>query len=157
MLDFKYLDEVVKLARDNDSNALAEIYAATCKKQYAFALGYLGDEFSAQDALQECYSNVFNSISLITDGHMAIAFVAKANLEACFALKKINSSQSVKIGSGEYSIRRIQRLTLSESMCLLLRYACGMSLRQTARLLEIRVESARGYIKSGRENLNEKV
>ena len=36
-LDYEYLDRLLKKAKEDDSDALAELYAATYRKQYRYA------------------------------------------------------------------------------------------------------------------------
>ena len=45
-----------------DSDAFAELYAATYQRLYHFAYHYLKDEYLAQDALQETYILVLKNI-----------------------------------------------------------------------------------------------
>lgn len=54
-LDYKHIANLVSRAQSGDSNAFAELYAATYQRQYLYAYRYLKDEFLAQDALQETY------------------------------------------------------------------------------------------------------
>ena len=42
-LDYNYIESLVEMAKDNDSNALAELYAATYQVQYAYSYHYLKD------------------------------------------------------------------------------------------------------------------
>ena len=51
-LNFLYLSSLVRKAQVGDSDAFAEIYALTYKKQYNFACHYLRDEYLAQDVVQ---------------------------------------------------------------------------------------------------------
>ena len=51
-LDYKYIAKLVSRAQTGDSDAFAELYAATYQRQYHFAYRYLKDEYLAQDALQ---------------------------------------------------------------------------------------------------------
>ena len=51
-LDYSYLASLVSRVQDGDSNAFAELYAATYQKEYRFAYKYLKEEYLAQDALQ---------------------------------------------------------------------------------------------------------
>ena len=48
-LDYNYIAGLVEHALTGDSDAFAELYAATYQKQYTFAYCYLKDEFLAQD------------------------------------------------------------------------------------------------------------
>ena len=52
-LDQQYIAGLADLAVLGDSNAFAELYAATFQQQYRFSYDYLQDEYLARDALQE--------------------------------------------------------------------------------------------------------
>lgn len=54
-LDYKYIANLVTRAQAGDSDAFAELYAATYQRVYMFSYRYLRDEYLAQDALQETY------------------------------------------------------------------------------------------------------
>ena len=47
-LDYQYLAKIVTRAQAGDSDAFAELYAATYQKQYRFACKYLREEYLAQ-------------------------------------------------------------------------------------------------------------
>ena len=158
MLDLNYLSEVVHMAQGGDSNAFAEIYAATYKKQYAFALGFLGDRYRAQDALQECYERVYNGLSTISGGYMLISWITQNNFEVCAAYKYEPegidyNAVNFEIRHHVYTVRQALRLTATESMCVILRYFCGLTKRQAASLLELKRMPLGRYTKSGRNNL----
>ncbi len=57
-LDQQYIAGLADLAVLGDSNAFAELYAATFQQQYRFSYDYLQDEYLARDALQETYIQV---------------------------------------------------------------------------------------------------
>ena len=161
-LDAKYLSEVVLLAQGGDSNAFAEIYAATYRKQYAFALGYLGNEISAQDALQTAYINALNGLTALDDGSMVVAWLTLFNFDICSRLRCDAEGRdanliSVKVKGTEYKLGRLKRLTTSESAAAILRYHCGFSKGQIASLLEIKRSAVRRYLRSARLNLSEGV
>lgn len=51
--DIRYLAELVEQVQKGDSDAFAELYASTYKRQYQLAYSYLKDEYLAQDTMQE--------------------------------------------------------------------------------------------------------
>ena len=61
-LDQQYIAGLADLAVLGDSNAFAELYAATFQQQYRFSYDYLQDEYLARDALQETYIQVCSGI-----------------------------------------------------------------------------------------------
>lgn len=51
-LNIQYIAGLVLRARQNDSDAFAELYALTYNKVYNYARHYLRDDFLAQDAMR---------------------------------------------------------------------------------------------------------
>ena len=86
VLDYNYLADLVINAQNGDSDAFAELYAATYQKQYNFAYSYLKDEFLAQDALQEIYITALRNLSKLRDPMLLIAWLNQINFRICFHL-----------------------------------------------------------------------
>lgn len=80
VLDYNYLADLVINAQNGDSDAFAELYAATYQKQYHFAFSYLKDEYLAQDALQETYILALRNLSKLRDPMLLIAWLNQINL-----------------------------------------------------------------------------
>lgn len=88
VLDYNYLADLVINAQNGDSDAFAELYAATYQKQYHFAFSYLKDEYLAQDALQETYILALRNLSKLRDPMLLIAWLNQINFRVCFHLHK---------------------------------------------------------------------
>ena len=88
VLDYNYLADLVINAQNGDSDAFAELYAATYQKQYHFAFSYLKDEYLAQDALQESYILALRNLSKLRDPMLLIAWLNQINFRVCFHLHK---------------------------------------------------------------------
>ena len=71
-LDYDYISTLVSRARTGDSDAFAELYAATYQKEYRFAYNYLKDEYLAQDALQETYILALKNLYTLRDSKLFI-------------------------------------------------------------------------------------
>ena len=85
-LDYNYIAELVVSAQNGDSDAFAELYAATYQKQYHFAYSYLKDEYLAQDALQETYIIALKELSKLHDPMLLIAWLNQINFRVCYQL-----------------------------------------------------------------------
>ena len=83
-LDYQYLAALVQSAKQGDSDAFAEIYAATYRKQYKFARHYLRDEFLAQDAVQEAYIHALKHIADVKDPSLFLAWLNQITFRVCF-------------------------------------------------------------------------
>lgn len=87
-LDYNYVADLVVNAQTGDSDAFAELYAATYQRQYYFAYTYLKDEYLAQDALQETYIIALKNLSKLKDPMLLIAWLNQINFRVCFHLQK---------------------------------------------------------------------
>lgn len=87
-LDYNYIANLVVNAQLGDSNAFAELYAATYQKEYHFAYCYLRDEHLAQDALQETYILALKNISKLKDPMLVVAWLNQINFRVCYQLQK---------------------------------------------------------------------
>lgn len=87
-LDYNYVADLVVNAQAGDSDAFAELYAATYQRQYHFAYTYLKDEYLAQDALQETYIVALKNLSKLKDPMLLIAWLNQINFRVCFRLQK---------------------------------------------------------------------
>ena len=95
-LDYEYLDRLLKKAKEDDSDALAELYAATYRKQYRYACQYIEDPFLAQDILQDVYICAFENIESLDDSRCLASWLEEINGRICHeaSLQDHVSSQS---------------------------------------------------------------
>ena len=95
-LDYEYLDRLLKKAKEDDSDALAELYAATYRKQYRYACQYIEDPFLAQDILQDVYICAFENIESLDDSRCLVSWLEEINGRICHeaSLQDHVSSQS---------------------------------------------------------------
>lgn len=97
-LDYNYMAELVVNAQGGDSDAFAELYAATYQKQYQFAYSYLKDEYLAQDALQETYIIALKELSKLKDPMLLVAWLNQINFRVCFHLHKKQKRYDAEMG-----------------------------------------------------------
>lgn len=88
VLDYKYIAKLVSRAQLGDSDAFAELYAATYKRQYLYAYRYLKDEYLAQDALQETYILALKHLADLKDPTLVISWLNQINFRVCYNLYK---------------------------------------------------------------------
>lgn len=144
-LDMNYIADLIIQAQDNDSNAFAEFYAATFQQQYTFAMGFLKNEFQAQEVLQKSYTQALSMLARIRDPMMIISWLTRITLRCCMDVKGITGSFAVSVGSKRYSVARMMNLPMTESLTLLLRYVCNMDDRKISKVLEIRRKEVHTY------------
>jgi len=152
-LDLGYIADVVRRAQEGDSNAFAELYAATCQKQYAFAAALLGNELTAQEALQQTYIRALKDITKLREPSMAVAWLNQLNLRECLRMRGDGEGGTVRISGADFGIRQIMGLPLSEAQAILLRYLCRMRGRRIASFLEMRPVEAKRCVDRGLSRL----
>lgn len=181
-LDYKYIAKLVSRAQIGDSDAFAELYAATYQHQYLFSLRYLKDEYLAQDALQETYILALKNLTKLKDPTLVISWLNQINFRVCYNMNKKqmfynqemnmtdeflenmeqnshdkieNSPEDfiVKIDTQEYVLNQILKLPFTESQVILLRYYQNMKLDEIAQLMDISRSSVKRYLNAGRERL----
>ncbi len=175
-LDYKYLGDLVVKAQHGDSNAFAELYAATYQKQYRYSYRYLKDEYLAQDALQETFIQVLRNINRLRDPELFIAWLGRINFRVCYDMKKklgsggmveegiaeiegIHSQEgrpeeeAVEVDSRKYIMEQIMSLPVTESQAIIMRYYQNMQLDEIADQLNVSRSSVKRYLKAGKEHL----
>lgn len=183
--DYHYIAELVIRAQANDSDAFAELYAATYQRQYHFSCRYLKDECLAQDALQETYTIALESISKLREPSLVIAWLNQINFRVCYnlstkqqryntELKEYNDALLAEIGPpymqngktdpealaiqgdfSQYLIDQVLKLPFTESQVILLKYYQHMKQDEIARLMDISRSSVKRYLASGLKRLQQ--
>lgn len=161
-LDLNYIADLVIQAQEGDSNAFAELFAATHQKLYAFARDFLGDDFLAQEALQSSYIEALKNISKLRQTTLVIPWLNQLALRNCLRIQaqraqlapdsrdnEIPENRALQLGGRRYAVRQVLTLPFSEAQAILLRHLCGLSLRDAASLLELRRGAALRAIDSG--------
>ena len=87
-LNTGYIAGLVLRARQDDSDAFAELYAMTYNKVYNYARHYLRDDFLAQDAMQEVYILALKNLSKLNDPTLFIAWLNRISFHVCFDMSK---------------------------------------------------------------------
>lgn len=176
--DYQYLSSLVEQVKIGDSNAFSELYTATYQKQYRFAIGYLRDEYLAQDAIQELYILVLKNMQKLKDPNLFISWINQINFRVCFdmaekrrrALGELEEDENLEryahptsehgpefevLREDErvYLLQRIKSLPLLESKAIAMRYYRNMKLEDIATAMECSRSSVKRYIASGLQKL----
>lgn len=172
--DYQYIASVVQQAQKKDSDAFAELYAATYQKCYRFACRYLHDADLAEDALQEIYTLVFKKIQTLRDPKLFISWLNQITFRVCFNMQKKNEGQTVPLEQAEdiasadaspeemiisvdeknFVFRQIMGLPSTEAQVIILRYYNNAKEDEIAGLLGISKSSVKRYLASGRKKLS---
>lgn len=177
-LDYQYLASLVEKTKAGDSNAFAELYAATYQKQYRFAYHYLKDEYLAQDAIQEVYILVLKNISKLHDAKVFVSWINQINFRICFDMSQkqnrhiqelnatvvleiteeldvaANPEQTIAMKDEKaYILEKIRALPMYESQAIIMRYYNNMRLDEVASAMDCSRSTVKRYLASGREKL----
>ena len=178
-IDHNYIGKLVELSRAGNSDAFAELYAATYQKRYLFSYYYLKDKYLAQDALQETYILAFKNLSTLTDPKLFVSWLNQINFRVCFDMaekqkrwnaetenftdgsidEKPGSSPSpeeavISEDNRNYIIRQIMALPYSESQVIFLHYYKNMKIDEIARMMELSKSTVKRYLLSGKKRLS---
>lgn len=175
-LDYSYIAGLVAHAREGDSDAFAELYAATYQKQYLFACAYLKDEFLAQDALQETYITALKNLNSLSDPKLFVSWLNQINFRICYKLsskqQRMNAEtaeydslsaglpsavnpehQAIRVDEREYILQQVLALPFSESQAIFLHYYRNLKLDEIAYIMEISTSTVKRYLASGKSRL----
>ena len=180
VLDYQYIAKLVSRTMAEDSDAFAELYAATYQRLYRFAYNYLKDDYLAQDALQETYILVLKNIAGLRNPDLFISWLNQICFRICFQMqKKIRlyrteltdneaaltehpahpadnpEAQVLYIDEKEYLIQQVLSLPFTESQVIFLKYYQNMKLDDIADMLDISRSSVKRYLASGRRRLKQ--
>lgn len=177
-LDYQYLATLVNRTKIGDSDAFAELYAATYKKQYRFAYQYLRDEFLAQDALQEVYILVLKNIHRLRDPQVFISWLNQITFRVCFNLAKKQNRYDTELhdfdtdtlpGKGghstnpelqtseqntsDYILKKILELPHQESQMVLMKYYHNMTIDDIAAALDTSRSTVKRHLTNAKKQL----
>lgn len=176
-LDYNYIAQLVLMASKGNSDAFAELYAATYQKQYMFACSYLKDEYLAQDALQETYISALKNIRQLNDPRLFVSWLNQINFRICYNMSvkqavlngemerykdfketDANNPENqimLKVDEHEFLLQQVLSLPFSESQAIFLHYYKGIKIDQIAYMMEISKSSVKRYLASGKKRLAE--
>ena len=173
-LDYDYIAELVVQAQKGSSDAFAELYAATYRRQYQFACKYVKDIFLAQDILQETYILVLKNLSKLKNPRLFVSWINQITFHVCFDYNekyKIQSNElnneSIDLNCNPFShasnpeelfedlsskqeiMDRILSLPPNEAQAIILKYYNDMKLEDIAMAMDVSRSSVKRYVASG--------
>lgn len=181
MADFNhsYIGHLVLKAQDGDSDAFAELYALTYQHVYNYAVHYLRNTDSAQDAVQDTYILALKNIHGIKEPSVFVAWLNQICFRVCYDMcRKKNAGYGeinpdlLELKLDEYEphnpeaqaetkeeIERLKQaisaLPFNEQQVIVLRYYNDMKLEEIASALRCSRSSVKRYLNSARDRLEE--
>lgn len=177
-LNYTELAKLVERAKEGDRIAFGAIYAATYEAQYYLALQILRNPEDAEDALQETYIRLYNSLNRIETPQAMISYLNKINYNQCltmkeraarlaayssdvdFSLLRDNNPENDPVTHLENKMEADQLSSLLQSMpehlrvILILRYVEHLKLKEIASVLEISLSTVKRHIKTAQKTLS---
>ncbi len=175
-----YIAGLVLRARQNDSDAFAELYAMTYNKVYNYARHYLRDDFLAQDAMQEIYILALKNLSKLNDPTLFIAWLNRISFRVCFDMSKKMKNGDVELTDPELLEivedshpginpetccqnkdehqrlgAALEQLPFHEKQVITMRFFNNMKLEEIAAACDISRSSVKRYLASGENTLKE--
>ena len=181
-LNTQYIASLVLRARQNASNAFAELYAMTYNKVYNYARHYLRDDYLAQDATQEVYILALKNLSKLNNPTLFIAWLNRISFNVCFDMqKKLKTSdcQTIELelleivednhpySDPEEAFRKkdeyqrlmeaLEQLPFQEHQVIVMRFFNNMKLEDIAAACDISRSTVKRYLAQGQETLRKKL
>lgn len=176
-INYLYLGTLVKKAQLNDSDAFAELYGLTYKKQYNYACHYLKDPYLAQDAVQDVYIHVLRHIHDLKDTSLFISWLNQITFHTCYDICKkkdrhygeinplalelttesyidyIPEDSAEKKDEGRRLQEAINALPPGEQQVIVMKYFNNMKLDEIAKATGISRSTVKRQLASGKERL----
>ena len=131
-----------------DSDAFAELFAATADRQLYYLTQLYGDWAAALDKLKQVYTDVMIQLGSLGDPGSFTAWVSRMSANAFMAdTGKTNASH------GPYSLTQLLNLPLTEAQIMLMRSEQRLSEAEIAAILSMSRSSVRRFIRSAARRL----
>lgn len=151
-LDYQYISKLLDNAIQNDSNAYAELFAATYPSVYTFSCVFLNDKELAKQTLVQTYVQAFSSLYQLQTNDIFVLWLLQINCRICLEYKPIKNS--ITIDNKKYSISQILSLPLSESLTILMKYHSHLNRFNISKIMDIPVSRVSQSIAKGKQRLN---
>ncbi len=177
-LDYKYIARLVEKAKLGNSDAFAELYAATYQREYTYAYNYLKDAYLAQDALQETFILALKNLKTLQDPQAFVSWLNQICFRVCFNMQRKQSYQCenaidmsvtdsvnhqnpesspedafIVVEQQRYILDQVMDLPPLEAEAIILRYYKNMKVDDCARLMNVSKSTVKRYINRGLEHL----
>ena len=183
-LDYDYLARLVRRTQAGDSNAFAELYTATYKKQYRFTYQYVKDPYLAQDVLQDVYILVLKNINSLKNPRLFVSWLNQINFRICYDVcqKRIRHEEEYNYVNGvpetdersgsqisdpekevEERIRQAELMSQilslhpNEAQTIIMRYYNDMSLDEIADAMNCSHSTVKRRLAKGKRELERKL
>ena len=158
-LDQKYLTDLVRKAQSGSSNAAAELYAAVCRRIYAYLYILCKNREKTGILFQDIVTQTLSGLQNLTDADLFLPWIARKCVLRCSELSEgtgsaaLRPDKEIDTPEGRYTAAYLLNLPLTESQVLLMRYGQGMTEQEIGDVLNFSRSMTRTCLKSGRRHL----
>lgn len=175
ILDYTYLNDLVIKTQRGSSNAFAELYAATCQRQYAYSFRCLKDADLAKEALQESFIRALKGIGRLQSPDLFIAWLGQINFRVCYGMLRekdrddgrvaprdkqgkypffdLPEEEMLDVDNNRYMLRQVMNLPLVESQTILMKYYQNMNPDEIGDTMNMSRSTVRRYLRAGKKHL----
>ena len=163
ILDQSYLNELVVRAGRGDSNAFAELFAATWETQFFYLCRMQQNRKDAVRALQEVYTQALQRLPSLGRAGLFLPWLSHISYLYCReqqdsapgaeGLPEKDRHHTREAEQNPYHLSQILNLPLTESQILLMTYVQGLSDDETGRILNLSNTLLRRYRKEAVRHL----
>lgn len=168
-----YLAGLIRRVQQNDSDAFAELYTLTYQRQYAYACRILRDERLAQDAIQEMYIVIFQSLGELREPKFFTTWMTSITQRICFDMRRkqqrepggaedeLIDNMPDEAASPERTNEKrdlrdlVRQLPFKEREAITLKYFAEMELKDIARSMDCSVSSVTRYLQRGYDKIRQ--
>lgn len=163
-----FVENLVLLSQQGDSQAFGELYEIYSKDMYRFAWYYTGNKYSAEEAVSEAALSAFENIRSLKKPSSFKTWLFKILYNEC---KKMQKGRIISASFTDYSEETAKeyitedadevitlrnalgRLSDEEREILILYYSCGYSSKEISAITGIRATTLRSKISRATEKL----
>ena len=148
-LDRTYLNDLASRAASGNSNAFAELFAATVKKIYGYVHCMTQDDKKAFDITRQTYCDALLELPFLRKADLFLPWIAKK----AYLLYSENEPESLN-EEHEYNYTQLMNLPVTESQVMLMLYIQDLSAEETKTVLNLGNASFRRCLKDAYRHLD---
>ncbi len=98
--DFDRIEQLIVLTAKGEKQAFSELYGSVKSSVYGFALSILKNSHDAQDVMQNCFVQIWNSAATYKEGTKPMAWILTITKNLCL-MKKREQKKIIDFNDGD--------------------------------------------------------
>ena len=163
ILDQAYLTDLCIRAKQGNSNAFAELYAATCRRQYDYIFRTLRDREEALAVLREVYTAVLPALPSLQNPSLFTIWLSRFSFRFCYEARYRDAGdrhleeESMQIQGMQVTLDEVLRLPLAEAQVCLMHGYQGLPLADICEILNMSRRLVRYSLRAGCRHLRKRL